>query len=148
MTDDLFGVPGSIEIPYRWFYGETLSRFFEGTWQKKIYGSRCPFCKGVIVPRTRICGRCFAPTEPELIELPHTGRLEAFTVVYLPFPGQPKEPPYAIVHILIGGSDTSFMHLVGECDFEEIECDMRVEAVWNPEPKGNLYDILHGMPVR
>jgi hypothetical protein len=25
---------------------------------------------------------------------------------------------------------------------------MRVEAVWNPEPKGNLYDILHGMPVR
>jgi uncharacterized OB-fold protein len=148
MSEEVVEFQGQIHVPYEWAYGEDLTRFFEGTKQKKIYGSRCPSCKGVMVPPTSYCARCYVPMEGEWIELPHTAKIDSFTVVHLPFVGQPTEPPYAYATIIVDGSDGYYLHVIGECDFDELHCDMKVEAVWNPEPKGDLYDILYWRPVK
>lgn len=148
MGDEIFEVRGTVSMPYEWGYGKMLTDYFEATSRKKIYGKRCPKCGGVQVPPYESCGRCYVRTDEEMIELPGTGKLAAFTVVYLPFPGQPNEPPYAYGNIIFDGGDTYFMHLIKECPFEELKVGMPLEPVWNPEPKGDLYDILYFRPIK
>ncbi len=140
-------VRGKLSIPYRWSYGESLTRFFEETkLNKRIMGARCTKCNKVLVPAQKICGRCFAPTQDEWEEVSDHGRLVSFTTVYLPFPGQPTDPPYTYGMILLDGASTQLPHLIREIEPEAIECDMRVQAVWSEERKGDLYDIRYFKP--
>ncbi|PIU66594.1 MAG: DNA-binding protein [Armatimonadetes bacterium CG07_land_8_20_14_0_80_40_9] len=140
-------IKGKIVVPYHWSYGATITKFFQETREnKKIYGARCTKCKGVLVPPVRLCGRCFAPTEEEWVELSDHGRLVSFTTVYLPFPGQPTEPPYTYGMIRLDGADTDFPHLIKEIDEDKMKVDMRLQAVWSEERKGNLFDIKYFKP--
>lgn len=142
-------VQGRRVVPYHWSYGESFSRFFEATKERGVItASRCPVCKGVLVPAVSMCGRCFCDAE-EILELPDEGELLAFTVVYLPFPGQPNEPPYCYGYIKFDGADTMFPHMIKEVEFDDIYVGMRVKAVWE-EPakrKGDLFDIKHFKPA-
>ena len=135
-------VRGRLVIPYRWSYGKALARFFEETRDNgRLLGTRCPRCSSVIVPAARICTKCFVETN-EWVEVSDHGVLETFTTVYLPFPGQPTEPPYTYGLILLDGASTYFSHLIDGSP-EDMECGMRVEAVWSQSRKGDLFDILH-----
>lgn len=135
-------VRGQIVLPYRWSYGAALTRFFEESrYNKRLVGSRCPRCGAVTVPAARICTRCFIEAT-EWVEVSDHGVLDTFTTVYLPFPGQPTEPPYTYGLILLDGASTYFSHLIDEPE-EHLLCGMRVEAVWSEQRKGNLFDILH-----
>ena len=137
----------NMTVPYHWSYGESFTKFFKATKERKvILGSRCPVCRGVLVPAMELCGRCYV-TVDEWIDLPDEGELVSYTVVYLPWPGQPTEPPYAYGYILFDGADTMFAHLIGECEFDDIEVGMRVKAVWNEDRKGDLFDIKHFKPI-
>jgi uncharacterized OB-fold protein len=135
-------VRGRITIPYRWSYGEALSRFFEESrLNRRLIGTRCPNCSSVIVPAARICTRCYVETAG-WVEVSDHGVLDTFTTVHLPFPGQPTEPPYTYGLILLDGASTYFSHIVRE-PAEELGCGMRVEAVWSEDRKGDLFDILY-----
>jgi hypothetical protein len=140
----------TVEVPYKWSYGRYWTRFFrEIKENQKIYGSRCTKCKGVLVPPVRGCGKCYALTEDEWVEVPDKGTVVSYTVVHLPFPGQPTEPPYAYTHIRLDGTDTDFIHILGEIDFDKIKIGMRVQAVWKDkeERKGDLLDIKYFKPI-
>ena len=138
---------GKLTVPYEWSYGETLTRFFTTTRDKKqIMGTKCPKCNSVLVPPVKVCGRCFTQTLPEWIEVPDRGKIVSFTVVYLPFPGQPHEPPYCYGMIRLDGTNTQYPHMIKEIDFDKIEIGMRVQAVWNDERKGDLFDIKYFEP--
>ena len=140
-------IKGKVVVPYKWSYGETLSEFFRETREnKRIIGARCTKCKKILVPPTVVCGRCFAPTEKKKIPVSDHGTLISFTTVYLPFPGQPTEPPYNYGMIKLDGTDTQFPHLIGEIEFDKIKCNMRVQAVWNEERKGDLHDLKYFKP--
>lgn len=135
-------VRGRIAIPYRWSYGQALSRFFEESRDnRRLMGTKCPRCASVVVPAARICTRCFVEAT-EWVEVSDHGVLDTFTTVHLPFPGQPTEPPYTYGLVLLDGASTYFSHLIDE-PVENLACGMRVEAVWSENRKGDLFDILH-----
>lgn len=135
-------------VPYTWSYGGSITRFFDETKSnKKIYGARCSKCKKVIVPAVIICGRCFTETEKEWVELKDEGIIDSFTIVNLPYPGQPATPPYCYGFITLDGASTFFVHLISGIPFDKIKVGMRVKAVWSDERRGDLYDIKYFKPV-
>ena len=147
MTEVIASVKRTFSVPYRWCYGYHLSRFFHETkTHRQFYGVRCSRCKAVIIPPVEVCGHCFAPTEKEWIEVSDHGQLVTYTVVNLAFPGQPTAPPYAYGFILLDGTNTLYSHMIGEVEFDRLEPNMRVQAVWNPDPQGDLFDVKYFKP--
>jgi len=141
-------VPFELVIPYRWSYGGPLTRFFEETKRnRRFVGARCTKCRCTLVPPPVVCGRCFAPLEKDLVPVSDQGRLETWTTVRFSYPGQPAEPPYTLGLIVLDGASNYFPHLVKEVEPENIRADMRVQAVWNPAPQGDLLDILYFRPL-
>lgn len=138
---------GRIKVPYKWYVGETGSRFFIALRDKKeIWGIRCPRCKKVYVPPVKNCWECFIPTE-EWVKLKDTGTLESFTVVHYPNEVIPKKPPVVYGLIRIDGADGSLLHFVGDVDISKLKTGMRVRAVFADERAGNILDIKHFAPI-
>ncbi|MBI4577424.1 MAG: Zn-ribbon domain-containing OB-fold protein [Planctomycetes bacterium] len=142
---------GEVRVPYRWSYGERLTRFFTETRERRrLVGRRCTTCGAVLVPPADLCGRCFAPTEDGLVEVSDRGVLVSWTTVHLPFPGQPTEPPYTYGMVLLDGADTVLHHLilVDPLRSEDLlRVGMRVEAAWAVERRGDLFDIEGFVPA-
>lgn len=135
-------VRGQVNIPYRWSYGQSLTRFFEESRDnRRLMGTKCPRCASVIVPAARICPRCYVEAN-QWVEVSDHGVLATFTTVHLPFPGQPTEPPYTYGLILLDGASTYYSHLIHE-PVENLACGMRVQALWAEHRKGDLFDILY-----
>lgn len=140
-------VQGRLDLTFRHAYGEHYDRFYrEMRDNGRIVGTRCSKCREVVLPPRPYCGFCFAPTT-EWVELSDEGSLLTYTVVHLPFLGQPTEPPYAYAFIMLDGAGVQFPHILGEVEFEDIRVGMRVKAVWSEERKGTLHDIKYFRPV-
>jgi uncharacterized OB-fold protein len=84
--------------------------------------------------------------------------LISYTVVLLPFPGQPKNPPYVYGMIKFDGTNTDFPHLIEVEDIKKgpnyvnnfvkrVKPGCRVKVVWNEIRNGDLYDIKYFVPV-
>jgi hypothetical protein len=134
-------------MPYEWSIGKYGSRFFEEIKKhRRFIGIRCPQCGKVYMPPRRLCGPCFRELD-ELVVLPVTGTLTAFSIVNYPFldpeTGEQRPIPYTYGYIRIDGSDSIFSHLIHETDVNKIKVGMRVRAVFkNPaEMQGNIKDI-------
>ena len=59
--------------------------------------------------------------------------VQSFTIVAIPIPNNPIQPPYIIANLVPDGSNLSFIHLMSECVNEEVHIGQRVQAVWKPE---------------
>jgi uncharacterized protein len=139
----------SIGMPYQWSVGIYGSRFFEEIRKtQRFVGVRCPQCGKVRIPPRRICGVCFCEMD-ELVYLPSTGTIVAFSVVNYPFldpsTGKKRPIPYTYGYIQIDGADNIFSHIINETDADEIRVGMRVQAVFKePEDmQGNIEDIRY-----
>lgn len=140
-------VQGELDLKFRHSYGIHYDRFYrEMRDNMRIMGVKCPKCGAVLLPPRPYCGFCFSPVE-EWVELSDEGYVMTFTVVHLPFIGQPTEPPYAYAFIMLDGADVQLPHILGEVDNDDIEVGMRVRAVWNEDRKGTLHDIRYFRPV-
>ena len=148
MTEEIVNnVKRTWHVPYRWCYGLKWTQFFESLEKEKvIYGSRCSSCKKVLVPPAMVCSRCFVPTEEELVPVKDEGIIDAFTIVNLPYPGQPTTPPYAYGLIRLDGAHNLFQHLIDGIPLEDIKVGMRVQAVWSEERTGGFRDIQYFQP--
>jgi len=134
-------------MSYEWSIGKYGSRFFEEIKKhRRFIGIRCPQCGKVYMPPRRLCGPCFRELD-ELVVLPVTGTLTAFSIVNYPFldpeTGEQRPIPYTYGYIRIDGSDSIFSHRIHETDVNKIKVGMRVRAVFkNPaEMHGNIKDI-------
>lgn len=135
-------------MPYHWCYGKHNADFFERLKNEQtVYGSRCTSCQKVVVPIAGICARCFADTEEKPVAVKDEGVIDSFTIVYLPYPGQPAAPPYAYGMIKLDGANNHFMHMIDGIPLDDIKVGMRVKAVWNENRKGDFYDIQHFKPI-
>ena len=126
------GMEAPIYLKYHFTAGEATSRFLAKVKQGKLVGQRCPSCSNVYVPPRGSCAACGVATEEE-VELADKCTVESFTIVYIPIPNNPIQPPYIIANLIPDGANISFIHLLSECVNEEIHIGQRVRAVWKPE---------------
>jgi uncharacterized OB-fold protein len=147
-TDPIAEQPYRLELRYDHAYGPFYGRLFdELASSRRIQGVRCPSCECVLVPPREFCEVCFVRTA-EWVDVPDTGVLQAFSVIHLEFVGQVREPPYIYAEIVLDGSATRLIHVIGGIPADDaprkLATGARVRAVWSDgEPKGTLEDILH-----
>lgn len=156
LTQDKKGNPvleDEVQIDYHLAVGPTWSRFFEGLVQEKIYGTKCPQCKRVLVPARSFCSRCFVDM-PEWVEVSQEGVVEGWIFVNYEYFGMPVKPPFICAQIRLDGADGGFIHLIGGFDFKEIEDvtkkiqkGVRVKAEWNKQKAGSIFDIKYFKPL-
>ena len=138
---------GRIKVPYTWSVGEAGSRFFvELRDHQKIWGTRCPACKRVLVPARKLCGQCFCQTN-EWVEVSDQGTVQTFTVVRYPSEVQPQKPPFGYGIIKLDGAGTGMTHLLSGSDPANWRIGMRVQAVFKEKRAGNILDIAYFRPL-
>ena len=133
-------------LDYRVAAGATTAAFLRGVMARKLLGSRCPDCTKVYIPPRGSCPSCAVAPEA-MIELSQTGTVTTFSVIRLPFEGQVLDPPYACAHVLLDGADVPLLHIVGECDPDEVRMGMRVTAVWADTLEPTLASVRYFRPV-
>ncbi len=133
VTNELVSVGVNLQFSYA--AGEAASRFLVALRdQKKIYGTRCPECRRVLVPARSFCPRCFVATR-EWIEVGPAGTLIAVA------PAQ----PLPIVLIQLDGADTALAHRIGETSAPCV--GLRVTAVFAETRAGSILDIAYFKPL-
>ena len=121
-----------IYLKYNFTAGEATSRFLSALKGGRLVGQRCPSCSNVYVPPRGSCAACGVATSEEL-EVSDKATVESFTIVWIPIPNNPIQPPYIIANLVVDGANISFIHLMSECVNEEVHIGQRVQAVWRPQ---------------
>jgi hypothetical protein len=131
-TSEITTMEAPIYLNYSFTAGSATTRFLHGLKQGKLLGQSCPVCGKVYAPPRGSCAKCGVPTEGE-VPLSDKASVESFTIVHLPIPGNPIKPPYIIANLVPDGSNISFIHLISECNNDDVHIGQRVQAVWKPE---------------
>ena len=126
--------------------GQITQQFLEGILERKLVGRRCPACERVYIPPRGSCPTC-AEACPEAVELAQVGTVTTFSVIRIPFEGQMLTPPYACAHVVLDGADVPLLHIVGDCDPDDVRIGMRVRAVWADELQPTLASVRYFQPT-
>ena len=121
-----------IYLDYNFTAGESTTRFLKQIRKGKLVGQKCPVCSNVYIPARGTCAACGVATQEE-VECEDVATVESFTIVSIPIPGNPIQPPYIVANLVADGANISFIHLLSECKNEDVHIGMRVKAVWKPE---------------
>jgi uncharacterized OB-fold protein len=133
-------------VAYTVWAGSITADFLGTLQERRLVGRRCPACQKVYVPPRGSCPTC-AEALTEHVPVAQVGTITAFSVVRIPFEGQALTPPYACAHILLDGADVPLLHIVGECDVDNVRVGLRVEAAWAEEMKPTLASIRYFRPT-
>ena len=134
-------------LDYEHAYGPYYGTLFDGVKSdRRIRGVRCSDCKKVLLPPRSHCDVCFAPTH-QWLDVKATGTIQACSVVHIEFIGQRVKPPYIYAEIVLDGTSTRLIHMVGgdaaNADKNAVAPGDRVRAVWSDRHTGSLADIEH-----
>lgn len=135
MSDEqemITGIEAPIYLKYNFTAGAAAARFLTQIKKGVLTGQRCPRCEQVYMPPRGSCAACGVATEEE-VELADKATVESFTIVNIPIPNNPIQPPFVVANMVPDGSNISFIHLLSECDNEDVHIGQRVQAVWKPE---------------
>ncbi len=139
-----------VELEYNYTAGRSASRFLRAFEEGKLLGQRCPVDGRVYFPTRGACPQHGVPmADGDAVELPDKGTLVTYAIVRVPSENIPLELPYVAVQVLLDGADTVMMHVLGECDLENVHMGMRVEAKWKPkeEWETSVGNILYFVPL-
>lgn len=136
-----------IGIPYNWWAGETATKFFAGIASERVLGATfCPACNRTFVPPRRNCPLCFAK-DIAWKKLAPKGEVTTFTVLRRKVAALGEtDPPVAFALIKLDGADTAMAHRLGNVSEKDLAAGLRVRAVFAPEPKGGILDVLFFEP--
>ena len=118
-----------IVLRYDFSAGYATSKFLRCCKEGKLIGQRSPVTGKVIAPPRGSCPESGVPTVDE-VELKDSGTVISFTIVHIPIPNNPIQPPYIIANIVLDNCDQSFIHLISECNNADVKIGTRVKAVW------------------
>jgi len=121
-----------IELPYSFSAGRAITQFLRDIKQGKLTGQRSNITGKVTVPPRGADPETGTPTG-EVVELSGTATVVSFTIVHIPIPNSPVQPPFVVANLVADGSDQSFIHLVSEIPNEEVTIGLRVKALWRDE---------------
>lgn len=119
-------------LDYNYTAGNATARFLHQIKKGKIVGQRVPGGEHVYVPPRGSCPATGMATTEE-VECKDVATVQSFTIVSIPIPGNPIQPPYIVANLVADGADIAFIHLLSECENEDVHIGMRVKAVWKPE---------------
>ena len=129
--DMITDMAAPIYLKYSFTAGAATTRFLGQIKRGRLVGQRCPRCRNVYIPPRGSCAACGIATDEE-VELSDKATVESFTVVWIPIPNSPLEPPFVVANLVVDGANISFIHLLSECVNEEVHIGQRVQAVWKP----------------
>jgi len=121
-----------MRLEYQYTAGIATTRFLRGIAQGKILGQRCPSCAKVYVPPRGSCASCGVATVEEVV-LSDKATVQSFTIVFIPIPNNPIQPPFVVANLVPDGANISLIHLLSECVNEDVHIGQRVQGVWKPE---------------
>ena len=105
------GIEAPIYLKYNFTAGAAAARFLTQVKKGVLTGQRCPQCAQVYCPPRGSCAACGCPTEEEVV-LSDKATVQSFTIVTIPIPGNPIQPPYIIANLVADGANISFLHLI------------------------------------
>ena len=135
MSDEqeiITGIEAPVYLKYNFTAGAAPTRFLAQVKEGKLVGQRCPRCQKVYIPPRGSCAQCGVATQEE-VECADKATVQSFTIVHIPIPNNPLEPPLVIANLVVDGANISFIHLVSDCVNEEVRIGQRVQAVWKPK---------------
>ena len=135
MSDEqkkISNVEAPVYLKYNFTAGAAPAKFLTQIKKGVLTGQRCPNCSAVYVPPRGSCAGCGVATEEEVV-LSDKATVQSFTIVSIPIPNNPIQPPYIIANVVPDGANISFIHLMSECVNEDVHIGQRVQAVWKPE---------------
>ena len=147
-TTDCYTVDGKMALPYSYFAGRVGSRFITTLRdQKKIMGIRCDSCDTVFIPPRQTCEKCFSDIRDNWVDLDDTGEIVNYTVVRYADGHLPKEPPFILAQIRLGGADTLLTHIVEGLPPDQVNIGQKVKAVFAEKTTTTILDIDHFAPL-
>lgn len=133
-------ITAGVNLAFSYAAGEAASRFLIALRdEQRIYGTRCPTCRRVLVPARSFCPRCFVDTS-EWVEVGTTGTVSAFTPL-ASGEGSGVRVSLALIHL--DGADTALVHFVGEAGPGTPRPGLRVFAVFAGARAGSILDIAY-----
>lgn len=140
-------IPGNWNFDYRYFAGETATRFFaELRDNARIMGTRNPVTGQVMVPARSFSDADYVAAT-EWVEVGQEGRLEVFSIIATQFPGLPA-PPFIIGYVTLDGADTAVLNHVTGVDLTDIDRaarqllrQPRVRVVFKDAREGRITDF-------
>jgi uncharacterized OB-fold protein len=146
--DVITGIKVPIFLKYNFTAGAAPARFLTQIKKGVLTGQRCPKCSAVYIPPRGSCGSCGVATEEEVV-LSDKATVESFTIVSIPIPNNPIEPPFVIANLVPDGANISLIHLLSECVNEDIHIGQRVQGVWKPEAEWDysMNNIRYFKPI-
>ncbi len=131
-NEPITGIEAPIYLKYNFTAGAAPTRFLTQLKQGKLTGQSAGPGTPVYVPPRGSCPATGLPTKHE-VEVSDKATVQSFTIVHIPIPGNPIEPPFVVANLVADGANISFIHLMSECVNEEVHIGQRVQAVWKPE---------------
>lgn len=146
-TTEPLTIAGNWNFDYRYFAGETATRFFnELRDNRRIMGTRNPVSGKVMVPARSFSDADYVPAT-EWVETGPGGRLEVFSIIGAKFPGLP-DPPFVIGYVTLDRADTALLNHVTGVDLSDLDAaaavllkQPRVRAVFKDEREGRITDF-------
>jgi len=145
--NELITIPGRWDFEYRYFAGQTASRFFiELRDHQRIMGTRSAKSGRVLVPARSFSDAEYAPTT-DWVETGPGGVLEVFTIVATKFPGLP-DPPFVLGYVTLDGAGTAILNHVTGVDLTDLNAaaeilmkQPRVKAIFKDKREGRITDF-------
>ena len=125
-----------ISLRFKYTAGRAPSAFLRHVKEGRLVGQRPKNTPDVYLPPRGSCPKCGEPTEVD-VPLSGKGIVESFTIVHIPIPNNPIQPPFVVANILLDDVSTAFIHLVSEVENDKVHIGMRVEPVWRPRSEWN-----------
>ncbi|WP_166788046.1 OB-fold nucleic acid binding domain-containing protein [Cryobacterium glaciale] len=135
----------SMTLDYQHAYGPYYGTLFNAVkYDRRLRGVTCTKCARVLLPPRAMCDVCFAPTS-QWVDIDAVGTVQASSIVHIEFIGQRMKPPYVYSEIVLDGTSTRLIHMIGDVDAEDAKTaatpGARVRAVWSDRRTGSLTDI-------
>ena len=143
----VLSAPLQVAFDYTRSTGPVLGAFMTGLRERRILAARTSDGRVVVPPVEFDPVTHAAVSAEDLVEVGTTGRVETWTWVSEPVPGQPLEDPFAFALITLDGATAPMLHAVKADGPHSLSTGMHVTAVWSATPQGHITDIQYFEPL-
>jgi uncharacterized OB-fold protein len=132
-------IPDVMKITYKYTYGEQSPFFRALRDYKKLLGAKCTSCNFTYCPPRKNCSRCYGETQ--WVELPGTGKIASFTVIYKGTSLVTGKTPYVCAYVSLDETDFVVLTAIEMDDHSKAHVGMKVKAIFKEERTGRITDF-------